>query len=301
MSVEAPEKMWAKVTVEVSAEAAEGVADVLLAAAGGIEERRRDCRVRLVAYLPADRDAEGDVQRIRGRLEALRAAGIDVGRTSVTLRRVRSEPWEEAWKAGFDVIRIPPRLAVKPTWKEYVPQPGEVVVELDPGMAFGTGSHATTRGCLAALGRAVSSGSAVFDIGAGSGILSIAAARLGARRVVAVEIDESAGRVARRNVVANGVEDTVVVICADGLRCLCGRADVIVANLTSDHIARLARDVVAHLEPGGVFIASGVAAGHEAAVRAAAEGAGLGLREAVQEEEWVTMVWEVRGDATAAG
>lgn len=285
---------YIRITVRVSPEAAPGIADVLLAATHGIEERARGAETWLVAYLPAEGDPGRVIERVNERLKALRDAGLRVGRGSVTTRRIRSRRWEELWKAGLDVVRIPPRLVVKPTWRDYTPAPGEVVVVLDPGMAFGTGQHPTTRGCLAALGDRVKPGQLVFDIGAGSGILAIAAAKLGARRVVAVDLDESAARVARRNAVVNRVADTIAVICGDGMRCLRDRADLIVANLTAAQIIELAPDVVARLRPGGAFIASGIAAAQVAAVAEACVAAGLVMRQSLELEDWVTVIWEAR-------
>ena len=291
--------MWTRIVVKVSPEAAAGVADILLGFARGLEQRTRDSEVRLIAYMTADQDLSRALERIRERLEALRAAGLHVGKGSITARRIRSQPWEQQWKAGLGVVKVPPRLAIKPTWKDYVPAPDEVVVELDPGMAFGTGHHATTRGCLAALARIVRSGAIVFDIGAGSGILSIAAAKLGARRVVAVEVDESAARVARDNVFLNRVAGAVSVVCGSGLRCLRGRADVIVANLTAEQIAALAPQAAGSLRPGGMFVTAGITAGRAADVVAAATEAGMTVREREEQEEWVTITLEVGTNAPA--
>ncbi|UCH34647.1 MAG: 50S ribosomal protein L11 methyltransferase [Armatimonadota bacterium] len=301
MAARAPEPMWVRITVTVSADAAPGIADLLLSLAHGVEEQPSAAGVRLVAYLPADSDVEGAVKHLRERLEALRSADVAMGQGRVARRRVRSQVWQEAWKAGFDVVRVGQQLAIKPTWKEYAAAPGEVVVELDPGMAFGTGQHATTRGCLVALANLVRPGMTVFDIGSGSGILAIAAAKLGARRVIAVEINESVARIARSNVALNSVADGVLVMCGDRLRCICGRADIIIANLTSDQIARMAPDVILYLRPKGVFVASGIALEQEADVRKALSRAGLVLREPQREEEWVTMTWELSRDASVAG
>jgi len=300
---ESREPTFVRLTVKVAPEAAPGIADVLLSLTHGVEERVTDSEVALIAYLPSDADAQLAVERVKDRLRALRAAGVDIGRGSVTRRRIRSKVWEEAWKAGFDVVRIRGQLAVKPTWKTYVPVPGEVVVELDPGMAFGTGQHATTRTCLDALAGAVRRGDIAFDIGTGSGILAIAAAKLGAAHVLAIEVDESAARIAKRNVALNEVGAIVEVICGRALQAIGGRADLIVANLTSAQIVELAADVVAHLRPQGVFVASGIAAEGEqaAAVCDAVEAAGMRLRDTYRVEDWVTLRWDFANDPPALG
>ena len=293
---------FVRLTVKVAPETVPGVADILLSLTHGVEERATDSEVTLIAYVSSDSDAQRAIEQVKKRLRALRAAGIKVGRGSVTRRRIRSKAWEEAWKAGFDVVRIGRQLAIKPTWKKYVPTPGEVVVELDPGMAFGTGQHATTRACLNALAALLRRGDIVFDIGTGSGILAIAAAKLGASHVLAIEADESAARIAKENVQINDAQDVVGVICGGGVQAVRGRADIIVANLTAHQIVELAPAVVGHLRPGGIFIASGIALDDEqpGAVRAAVEAAGMELREIIFEEEWVAIAWNRRGEGPHA-
>jgi ribosomal protein L11 methyltransferase len=299
---ESRQPTFVRLTVKLASEAVPGVAAVLLSLTRGVEERATDSEVVLMAYVSSDADAQCAVERVKDRLQALRAAGLDIGRGSVTRRRVRSKAWEEAWKAGFDVVKIGRQLAVKPTWKEYVPAPGEVVVELDPGMAFGTGQHATTRACLNGLAALLRRGDIVFDIGTGSGILAIAAAKLGASHVLAIEVDEPAARIAKQNVHLNDEDAIVGVICGRGLQAVGGRADIIVANLTSPQIVELAPDVVGHLRPGGIFIASGIAADGEQppAVRYPVEAAGMELREIIVEEDWAAIAWNRRGEGPHA-
>jgi ribosomal protein L11 methyltransferase len=292
------EQIFIRLTVEVAPEAAPGIADVLLSLTHGVEERVADSEVALIAYLPCGADPQPAVRRVKERLRALKAAGMDVGRGRVTRRRMRSKPWERAWRAGFDVVSIGGRLAIKPTWKTYKPAPGEVIVELDPGMAFGTGQHATTRACLNALAALMRRGDIVFDIGTGSGILAIAAAKLGAAHVLAVDVDESAVRIARRNVRLNGEEDVVGVICGRGLQAVGGRADIIIANLTAPQIIELAPDAADRLGAGGIFIASGIALEDDQpqAVRKAVEGLGLALRESIVEQDWIALAWNSAGE-----
>jgi ribosomal protein L11 methyltransferase len=282
---------YTRITVRVSREAAPGIIDVLLAATHGIEERARGSETWLIAYLPGEGDRARVIERVNERLKALHDAGLRVGRGSVATRHICSKPWEQLWKAGFDVVRIGRQIVIKPTWKQYVAAPGEVVVELDPGMAFGTGQHATTRGCLAALGDTVKRGDLVFDIGTGSGILAIAAAKLGAAQVLAVEVDESAARIARQNAIINQVSGAVTVVRGSGFQSLRGRADVVVANLTAAQILELAPEVAAHLRCGGAFIGSGIAAAQAADVTEACVAAGLTLQASADLEGWVTMTW----------
>ncbi len=311
---------WVEVTVEVSPEAAAGVADVMLAAMSGVEERTNRNGVSLVGYLSSRGEADKVVECIRGRVEALHAAGLDVGPARIRTRRADAQAWEEIARASLRVIRVPPNIVIRPTGVEYTARRDEVVIELDSGMAFGTGEHATTQGCLAALGRHIRGGEVVFDIGAGSGILAIAAAKLGARRAVGIEVDPAAARIAAGHVALNGVADTVAIVRGDGLHCLSSvaqqvypepaegppavmapaRAHIIVANLTAPQIIELASDVAEHLRPGGIFIGSGITATQAADVQVAAAAAGMILRDSAQQEQWVTMTWEAGNHAPAA-
>jgi ribosomal protein L11 methyltransferase len=331
---------WVELTARVSPEAAAGVGDVMLAATSGVEERGGRDEVTLVGYLPSRNDAERLVKRIRARLDALQAAGLHVGPARIATRRAAAQAWEGMARASMHVMRVPPNIVVRPTGARYTPLPGEVVIELDSAMAFGTGEHATTQGCLAALGRHIRGGEVVFDIGAGSGILAIAAAKLGARRVVGIEVDASAARIAARHVALNGVADTVAIVRGDALHCLSNvaqprlrvgaqhavpssfggqaplgprslgegcsavispaRAHVIVANLTAPQIIELASDAAGHLRPGGIFIASGITTAQAADVQAAVAATGMILRDCAEQEQWVTMTWQAGDHAPAA-
>ena len=141
--------------------------------------------------------------------------GLDFGSLAMELKAVADEDWAENWKQYYKPFRIGKRLVVKPSWEKYREQPGDLVVELDPGMAFGTGTHETTGMCMELLDKHLQSGVAVIDVGTGSGILAIAAARLGAQNVLAVDIDPDAVKVAKENVAHNGVEQQVRVVRGD--------------------------------------------------------------------------------------
>ncbi|RLT34884.1 MAG: 50S ribosomal protein L11 methyltransferase [Chloroflexi bacterium] len=214
--------------------------------------------------------------------------------------------WAEEWKRFFHVLRAG-RLVVRPSWEPYEAAPGELIIDLDPGAAFGTGQHETTRLCLGALDAQVTTGMRVLDVGTGSGILSIAAARLGASSVDAVDIDAEAVVVARENVERNGVDG--IVRCAPGSigddwpwgPSPVADADLVVANISSSVLARLLPACAAALRPGGVFIGSGYiedgAPGVEAAVRAA----GLSIVDVASEAEWRCLVAVRPADGVGAG
>ncbi len=211
-------------------------------------------------------------------------------------RVLEEADWANAWKKFYTILHVGGRTVIKPSWLSYVPQPGEVVVELDPGMAFGTGLHPTTRLCLAALERYVRSGDRMMDIGTGSGILSIGAARYGARSIDARDIDPIAVSTAKKNVELSGVQDVVRVsqgsISAGETPAI---VDIIAANILAEVIADLAPTLAHHLRPGGILIASGILAEKEEIVRAAFEQSGLALRDTQREEDWLVMVGERAG------
>ena len=191
---------------------------------------------------------------------ALAAAAIDARVSGV---EVAEEDWAESWKEHFHVTRFGERIVVVPSWRRYDAVADDVMVVLDPGMAFGTGQHETTRMCLEALERAVRPGVRALDVGCGSGILSIAAAKLGAREVLAVDVDPDCVRVTRENARANGVEGIVRAgggSVGDGwpFEARAAGFDVVVANIIARVIIDLAPDLAGALAPGGRLIVSGV-------------------------------------------
>ncbi|MFH1141414.1 MAG: 50S ribosomal protein L11 methyltransferase [Chloroflexota bacterium] len=233
---------------------------------------------------------------------ANRRGMIDVGVRLVSLlqptgglqERVLDEgEWEAAWKAHFTLLRIGKRLVIKPTWQDYVPAAGEVVVELDPGMAFGTGHHPTTRMCLEEMERCLRPGMHILDLGTGSGILAIAAAKLGAATVFALDVDPSAIQAASANVRDNGVARKVMLLpgTLPNPKVLPGSIDMVVANITAKAIAEAAQPVAEVLVPGGVVIASGIIRERQAEVETALQVVML-IRDRRYDGDWVALVAE---------
>ncbi len=207
-------------------------------------------------------------------------------------RDVKEQDWATAWQEYYKPVRVGQKVIVKPSWEDYIAREGETVIELDPGMAFGCGTHATTAMCLALLEELAPGCTVVYDVGTGSGILSVAAALLGARQVTAVDIDELAVRTARDNAERNGVSDRVVVAQGNLLDNLAGgRADLVVANIITDVIIRLAPDAAAVLNPGGRLVASGIINDRAESVRQALGNAGLEPEKELTESEWVATVY----------
>ena len=187
--------------------------------------------------------------------QRLTACGIE---HEVSMQQVEEADWATAWKKYYHPVRVGKRLVICPSWESTLLAPHEVKLELDPGMAFGTGTHETTRLCLTLLEEYVTPATPVLDVGCGSGILSIAALLLGAPRAVGVDIDEVAVRVAKENAAMNHVEGSVQYVCGDLAREVSGTFGVVCANIVADVIIRFAPDIPRYLAPGGVFIASGI-------------------------------------------
>lgn len=304
---------WAEVSVDTSHEATDLVSEILqeLGAAGvviedpallneyirsglwdytDLKESEETEVVRVKAYWALDEELEGKLQNLSERLASLAQHGIDKGAGTVSWQAVADEDWAETWKEFFHTEKIGARTVIKPTWEEYEAKAGEIVVELDPGAAFGTGQHATTSLCIRALEDLVRPGMTVFDVGTGSGVLAIVAAKLGAKRVEAVDFDPVAVRVARENVRQNGAEDVVRTERSDLLKSVEGEADLIIANIIADIIVRLFGEVKGSLAAGGTMLLSGIIEDRLADVVEAAGRHGFSVEKIEQEKGWAAVV-----------
>jgi ribosomal protein L11 methyltransferase len=282
---------FVRISAVIHPEAVEGVAEVLLTlgAKGVVDEGSLVTR-KVSAYFPDDGRNEERLRAVETRLARLREAGVQVGSGFVSAQVVEEEAWSEAYKAHFRAERVSPNLIVTPSWESYQPAPGEHVMVLDPGLAFGTGGHATTRLCLRALAEQVRPGDRVADIGTGSGILALAAALLGASRVIATDSDPAAIAVARDNAARNGVADRVEVMETDLVAADRGPFDVVVCNILATEVIRLAPRLPELLAPGGRFIGSGFIDVSVPEVTAALEAAGLRVLSAPEEHTWAAVI-----------
>jgi len=240
------------------------------------------------SYLPVDPDLD---RRLSDFYQALERLALSPA-PQVSIRRVVDEDWANAWRAYYKPVRAGQRLVVKPSWEEWSREEGDLVIEMDPGMAFGCGTHTTTLLCLRLLEVYVRSGITVYDVGTGSGILAVAAAKLGAGRVIAVDLDDLACRVAVENVIRNKVTGIVKVVHGNLLDLVEGRADLMVSNIIASVIINFTPAASRALVPGGIFIASGIIRDHALKVRDAMEAAGLAIREQLSEGHWVAFVGE---------
>jgi len=263
-------------------------------------------RAVIKGYFAEGTDMEQVLADLKKSVEGLKEFDIDTGNPEYELQDVDDEDWANAWKQYFKPIRISDRLTIKPTWEEYTPSPEELIIELDPGMAFGTGTHATTALCLRTLERVVRPGDEVIDVGTGSGVLSIAAAKLGAKHVLALDLDPVAVSSAKENSRLNGLEETITVELSDLLQAIRTQekgntalgvtlpVDVVVANILAEIILLFVDDVYAALKPEGTYIASGIIKSKQNDVEQALTKAGFTLVERFEETEWVALVAKKR-------
>jgi len=224
-----------------------------------------------------------------GQLKA--RAEFDAGSLQVSSGSVRDEVWAESWKSHFHPIRVG-RFVIRPSWEAYAAQPGERVIDLDPGMAFGTGWHETTRLCLRLIEKHYQGGRGL-DVGTGSGILALALGKLGAREVLAVDIDPGALKAARDNVAQNGLSDVVTLKQGDLSQGIKGPFAFVCANILADAIIQLSAPLWPLMAPGGVFVASGIVKDRGEDVVQALGRDGWRLRDQMEEGEWVALAFEV--------
>ena len=228
---------------------------------------------------------EATYEFIRERLETLRASGTDAGELEITVNTVADTDWNENFKKHFKTFRAAGNVVIKPTWEEYHPETGDIVIEMDPGMAFGSGVHETTRMCLELVQKYMQPGASVLDVGCGSGILGIAASKLGAREVLALDYDGVSVKVAQDNAQHNGVQ--LEARRSDLLQNAYKRTyDIILANIIADIIIRLNEHVRDYLEQEGVFIISGIIADRLDEVMQSLQAHGLKPIETLQMADW---------------
>lgn len=219
-----------------------------------------DENVYIKTYISEENDVVTFIESIKIRISELRNFGIDIGAGEIFTDNVNEEDWANNWKKYYKPTKIGDRIVIKPEWEEYCPSEGDLVIHMDPGMAFGTGNHETTSMCIENLEKYVSEKSTVFDIGCGSGILGIVASKLGAKKVVGIDIDEMAVKVANENIQKNNVQDIMTAIAGNMTDKIeeGAKADIVVANIIADIIMKMSGDVRKLLKDDGIFISSGI-------------------------------------------
>ena len=245
--------------------------------------------VTVKTYLPVNSSTD----ERRNRIDLGVRLVAHVSETSALRERLLDEEeWQNSWKEHFHVLHVGRNVVIAPTWREYEAKVSDKVVTLDPGMAFGTGHHPTTRMCLEQLEELSPTGLDVLDVGCGSGILSIAAARLGARNVFGLEIDSVAVNVAKQNIRENGVEHTVRIVegTLPHKEVQAAAYDVSIANISAKVIAEFARHLVGATKPGGLVIASGIILENKRSVEDALVSAGAVIQKTIVDTDWVTFL-----------
>ncbi|SHK28412.1 ribosomal protein L11 methyltransferase [Selenomonas ruminantium] len=306
---------WAEVSIQTTHEATDVVAEIYhdLGASGvviedpellnnyidagqwdfsGLERAEDTSIVTVKAYLPVDEDLDDKLRTFELRIQEFKNQADDdmeKGPCIISWNTVRDEDWADNWKAYFHPEKVGGMIVIKPTWEDYEPSPDDIVIELDPGSAFGTGTHPTTAMCIRELETLVRGGMRVFDVGTGSGVLSVAAAKLGAADVTAMDYDKVAVEVAAENIRQNGVEDIVKTGVSDILKSFDGKADLIVANIIADIIIMLFDELDEHLAEGGHLLASGIISERLADVTEACLAHGFVVDKVTEERGWVAM------------
>lgn len=248
------------------------------------------------AYLPVNSFLIETMKDIEQSIAQLPSFGLDVGLNKIQTSEVDEEDWATAWKQYYHPVKISGRFTIVPTWEEYTPvESDELIVELDPGMAFGTGTHPTTVMCMQALEKYIRKNDIVVDVGTGSGVLAIGAAMLGAASVHALDLDEVAVVAAKENIALNQVDDIVEVKQGNLLESIHTTPNVIVANILADIIMSFSADAAELLPTDGLFIVSGIIEEKRDEVKEDLIAKGFDIIEAVLMEDWVALIAKKTG------
>ncbi|MFC4411072.1 50S ribosomal protein L11 methyltransferase [Chungangia koreensis] len=306
---------WAELSIQTTHEATEAISNILheSGASGVVIEdseellREREDRfgeiydlnpgdfptegVIIKAYLPANSFITETVEEIKLAINNLKNFDINIGKNIVTMIEVNEEDWETAWKQYYHPVKISERFTIVPSWEDYKPvSTDELIIELDPGMAFGTGTHPTTVMCLQALEKTVQRNDYVIDVGTGSGVLAIGAAKLGAGHIHALDLDEVAVRAAKENVQLNHTDEQIDVLQGNLLDTVTKPGDIVVANILAEVIMSFTDDAFQIVKNGGKFITSGIIEAKKDDVKTALTQSGFEIEEIMMMEDWVTII-----------
>ncbi|HHW00506.1 MAG TPA: 50S ribosomal protein L11 methyltransferase [Clostridiaceae bacterium] len=309
---------WIEVRITTTAEASDAVSEMLTQiGAGGVviqdpnEIRREISRpdsldytddnfldslgtdVNIMAYFDSEVNKENLKNLINEKLRFI-SEFLDVGKGFSGMSEVNDEDWANAWRKYYKPFHLSERIVVKPSWEDFNAGDKDIVIELDPGMAFGTGTHETTKMCAVLVDKYIKKDDVVMDIGCGTGILSIVAAKLGASEIVAVDIDEVAVKVTKENCRINGTDHVVNAFQGTIKDIKDIKADLIVANIIADVIIDMAKDVSDYLKTDGLFITSGIIKERKQQVIEEYQKCGFFLAESMETGEWVAMVFKCR-------
>lgn len=305
-------KAWQELTITVHREAEEAVSNLLIETGSqgvaiadsadyiGQEDRfgelypdvEQSDMIAITAYYPSSTNLADVTVTINEQLAELASFGLQVGQVTVDSQELAEEDWADNWKAYYEPARITHDLTIVPSWTDYEASAGEKVIKLDPGMAFGTGTHPTTKMSLFALEQVLRGGETVIDVGTGSGVLSIASSLLGAKTIYAYDLDDVAVRVAQENIDLNQGTDNIHVAAGDLLKGVGQEADVIVANILADILVLLTEDAYRLVKDQGYLILSGIISEKLDMVQEAAFSAGFFLETHMVQGEWNALVFK---------
>lgn len=243
------------------------------------------------AYLPMNSFLGETVDGIKQTVTNLKEFGIDIGLNEVTIHEIHEEDWATSWKKYYKPVKISEKITIIPTWEDYTPvSSDEIIIEMDPGMAFGTGTHPTTVLSIQALEQYLKKGDKVLDVGAGSGILSVASVLLGAEHVHAYDLDDVAVSSTKNNAALNKVESKVTAKLNDLLEGVDWEADLIVSNILAEIIVKFTDDAYRVVKPGGYFITCGIISGRKEMVRDRLIESGFDIVETNKMEDWISII-----------
>jgi len=312
---------WIEVQIKTTTEAVDAVSNIMYEAGVGglviedpndilmlikneenwdfIDENLLDQKLEGVivkGYFPESEDLLDKIELIKQNVEKIPLYNLDKGLGEVTTLEVYEKDWAHVWKKYYKPKKIGDRIVIKPSWEEYEGSVGDIIIELDPGMAFGTGTHETTIMCVRELEKYVEKEHVVFDVGCGTGILAVTAAKLGAKQVIGIDLDELSVKVANENILINNVTETVEIRHGNLLDVVKDSANIVVSNIIAEIIVLLAKDIKRFLTDDGIFISSGIILNKIEMVKEALAEEGLKVIDTIIMGEWACIVSKV-GDA----
>ncbi|MFJ6957492.1 MAG: 50S ribosomal protein L11 methyltransferase [Ligilactobacillus animalis] len=284
---------WIKLTVTTTNEASEAVINLLMEnGAGGVEIDDSDLsQVELATYFQAQAGLVELLPELEQKIAQLREFGLDPGKGTVKLAELDDDSWADVWKKYYHPVRLTRYLTIVPSWESYTPETtDEKVIKLDPGRAFGTGTHPTTKLALQALETVVRGGETMIDVGTGSGVLSIAAKYFGVAQIAAYDVDAEAVKAAEENLALNGMQDAITVGANDLLAGIKTKVELITANILAEIIVPLIPQAYECLKPGGIFITSGIIADKKDLIVSELEAKGFVIDQILNIKDWYSII-----------